>query len=50
MCGVVLLIGCPRVVGDDEESDDGDDFDEEFQTKDHQETRDHNRVDKSSVI
>ncbi|KAI3732690.1 hypothetical protein L1987_63897 [Smallanthus sonchifolius] len=40
--------GCPRVVGDVEESDDGDDFEDEFQIKNHQETRDHNRVDNPS--
>ncbi|KAI3819546.1 hypothetical protein L1987_13387 [Smallanthus sonchifolius] len=40
--------GCPRVVGDGEESDDGDDFEDEFQIKNHQETRDHNRVDNPS--
>ena len=45
-----MYVGCPRVVGDDEESDDGDDFDDEFQMKDRQETQDRNRVDNPSVI
>nr|GEV25637.1 cellulose synthase A catalytic subunit 4 [UDP-forming] [Tanacetum cinerariifolium] len=40
--------GCPRVIGDGEDSDDGDDFEDEFQLKSHQETRDQNHVDNPS--
>ncbi|GJY13839.1 cellulose synthase A catalytic subunit 7 [UDP-forming] [Tanacetum coccineum] len=39
---------CPRVIGDGEDSDDGDDFEDEFQLKSHQETRDQNHVDNPS--
>ena len=50
MCGVVLRVGCPRVIGDGEDSDDGDDFEDEFQLKSHQETRDQNHVENPSVL
>ena len=50
MCEVLLWVGCPRVIGDGEDSDDGDDFEDEFQLKSHQETRDQSHVDNPSVI
>jgi hypothetical protein len=46
----VFLAGCPRVVGDEDENLDGDDFEDEFPIKNQHDDLDHHRDVNHAVI